>query len=336
MLYRNTKVKVRYPNGDTEYFDNLACVQQGNRLIPYLFIICLKYVLRTAIDNMKENSFKLTKERSRRYPAQTIMDTDNGDDIALLANVPALAESLLHGLERPAAGIAVHFNAHKTEYMSFNQRGDISTLNSNSLKLIDKFIYLGSSVSSTETGMNTWLSNAWTAIDRLSVIWKSDPTDKMKRSFFQAAVVSILLYGCFTWTVTKRMEKSLRQLHKNARAILNKSWRQHLTKQQLYGHLPPITNTIRVRRTRHGRHYWISRDELISNVLLWTISHGRTKAGRPARTYIQQLCANTGCIPEDLPEAMEDSEWLRERMRYISADGVTWWWWWWYTKVNPV
>ena len=89
-------------------------------------------------------------------------------------------------------------------------------------------------------------------------------------------------------------------------AILNKSWRQQPTKQQLYGHLPPITKTIKVRQTRYAGHCWRSRDELISDVLLWNPSHGPAKAGRPARTYIQQLCANMGCSPEDLPEAMND------------------------------
>ena len=85
------------------------------------------------------------------------------------------------------------------------------------------------------------------------------------------------------------------------RAILNKSWRQHPTRHQQYGHLPPITKTIQVRRARHAGHYWRRRDELISDVLLWTPTHGRAKAGRPARTYIQQLCEDTGCCPEDLP-----------------------------------
>ena len=126
---------------------------------------------------------------------------------------------------------------------------------------------------------------AWTAINRLSIIWKSDLTDKMKRSFFQAAVASILLYGCTTWTLTKRLEKKLDGNYKRMlRAILNKSWRQHPTRHQLYGHLPPITKTIQVRRTRHAGHCWRSRDELISDVLLWTPTHGRAKAGRPVRT----------------------------------------------------
>ena len=136
-------------------FDIVACVLQGDTLDPYFFIICQDYMLRTYIDKIKENGFKVTKERSRRYPAKTITDADYANDIALLANTHAQAETLLHSLERAAAGIGLHFNEHKTEYMCFNQTGDISSLNSSSLKLVGKFTYLGSSVSSTETDINT-------------------------------------------------------------------------------------------------------------------------------------------------------------------------------------
>ena len=88
--------------------------------------------------------------------------------------------------------------------------------------------------------------------------------------------------------VTKGMEKKLDgNCTKMLRAILNKSWKHHSTKLQLYGHLSPITKTIKVRRTRHAGHCWRSRDELISDVLLWTPSYGRAKAGRPTRTFIQ-------------------------------------------------
>ena len=150
----------------------------------------------------------------------------------------------------------------------------------------------------------------------------------MKRSFFQAAVVSILLYGCTTWTLTKRLEKKLDGNYtRMLRAILNKSWRQHTTKHQLYGHLLPITKTIQVRRTRHAGHCWRSRDKLISDVLLWTPTYGRAKAGRPARTYIQQLCE------KDLPEVVNDREKWRERVRDISASGTTWWWWYIYIYI---
>ena len=156
-------------------------------------------MLRTFIDKIKENGFKLTKERSRRYPAKTITDADYADDIALLANASAQAETLLHSLERAAAGIGLHVNAHKTEYMCFNQKGDISTLNGSSPKLDDKFTYLWSSVSWNEIDINTRRAKAWAAPDRLLVIGKSDLTDKMKRNFFQAVVVSILLYGYIWW-----------------------------------------------------------------------------------------------------------------------------------------
>ena len=126
MLCRNTKEKVRSPDRNTDYFDIVAGVQQRGTLAPYLFIICLDYVLRTAIDKIKENGFKLIKERSTRYAAKTITNANYVIDIALLPNVPAQAETLLHSLERAA---------HKTQYMRFNQTGDITTVNGSTQKL---------------------------------------------------------------------------------------------------------------------------------------------------------------------------------------------------------
>ena len=146
----------------------------------------------------------------------------------------------------------------------------------------------------------------------------------MKRSFFQAMVVSILLYGCTTWTLTKLLEKKLDGNHtRMLQAILNKSWRQQPTRHQLYGHLPPIMKTIQVRRIRHVGHCWRSRDELISDVLLWTLTYGQAKAGQPAQIYIQQLYEDTGCSPEDIPEAIYDREEWQEKVRDISASGTT-------------
>ena len=223
------------------------------------------------IDKIRENGFELTKKRSRRYPAKTITDAVYADDIVILANTPNKAETLLHSLERAAAGIGLYVNAHKTEYICYNQTGDISNLDRTPFKLVDKFTYLGSRVASTEKDIDTRLKKAWTAINRLSIIWKSDLTDKMKCTFFQAPVTSILLYRCTTWTLTKRLEKKLDGNYtRMLQAILNKSWRQHPTRHQLYGHLPPITKTIQVTRTRHAGHCWRNRDKLINDVLLWT------------------------------------------------------------------
>ena len=123
--------------------------------------------------------------------------------------------------------------------------------------------------------------------------------------------------------LTKRQEKKLDGNYKRMlRAILNKSWRQYSMKHQLYGYLSPIMKTIQVRQTRHAGHCWRSRDELIIDVLLWTPTYGQAKAGRPARTYIQQLCEDTGCSPEDLPEGMKDRGKWWERVRDIRAGGM--------------
>ena len=116
-------------------------------------------------------------------------------------------------------------------------------------------------------------------------------------------------------------------------AILNKSWRQYPIRHQLYGHPPPITKTIQVRRTRHAGHYWRIRDEVISDVLLWNPTYGRVKAGRPARTYIPQLCEDTECGLEDLPQAMNDREKWWEMGRDKRASGTTWWRWYIYIYI---
>ena len=160
ILYRNTKVKVPSPDGDTNYFDIVAGVLQGDTLAPYLFIICLDHGFRTSIDKIKENDFELTKKRSKRYRAKPINDADYVDDIPILANAPTQAETLLHSLERATAGIGFDVNEHKTEYMCFNRTDDISTLNGSSQKLVDKFTYLGSSVSSSETDIDMRLAEA--------------------------------------------------------------------------------------------------------------------------------------------------------------------------------
>ena len=146
------------------------CSRYTARYHTSLFIISVDYVLKTSFDKIKQNGFKLTKASHRTYPTKTITGVDYTDDIALLANAPTQAETLLHSLERAAVGIGLHVNAHKTEYMCFNQTGDISIINGISLKLVEKFPNLGSSVSSNETDINTRRAKAWTAPDRLSVI----------------------------------------------------------------------------------------------------------------------------------------------------------------------
>ena len=158
------------------YIYILYIIYIHTRTHTHTYIYIYIYIYEpTSIDKIKENGFELTKKRSRRYPATTITDADYADDIAILANTPDQAETLLHSLERAAASIGLHVNAHKMEYMCYNQTGDISTLEGTPLKLVDKFTYLGSSVESTEKDIETRLTKAWTAINRLSIIWEIRP-----------------------------------------------------------------------------------------------------------------------------------------------------------------
>ena len=190
--------------------------------------------------------------------------------------------------------------------------------------MFKKFTYIGSSVSSTEKDIDTRLTEVWAAIDMLSIIWKSDLTDKMKRSFFQAAVLSILQYGCTTWTLKKRLEKKLDGNYTRIiRAILNKSWRQQPTRHQLYGHQPPIAKTIQARRTRHAEHCWRSKDELISDVLLMTEQKQDDQLKHTFSTYVRirdvalKICHRRWTIGRS-----------GERGSGISVLWLWWWWWW--------
>ena len=125
-------------------------------------------------------------------------------------------------------------------------------------------------------------------------------------------------------------EEAGRKLHKNVESSIKQDLATTPHETPTIRTLAPITKTIQVRRTRHAGHCWRSKDELISDVLLWAPTHGCARVERPARTYIQQLCEDSGCNPEDLPEAMNDREKWRETVRDIRAGGATWWWWWWW------
>ena len=166
----------------------------------------------------------------------------------------------------------------------------MSTLNGCSLKLVNKFAYLGSSVSSTDNDINMWLAKPWTA------------TRKIKRNFFKAAVVSFLLYECTTWTLSKCIEKMLR-------ALLNPESNIPQNRSCTATNLPSLKPS---KWDKHAGHCWRSKDELISGVLLWIPSHGHASIGRPTRTYLQQLCTDTECSLEDLSGEMQETNGERE------------------------
>ena len=189
---------------------------------------------------MEENGFNLDKGKKQGIPHTNNYRRGLRWWQTFLANTPAHSESLLHSLEQAAGSIGLHLNAERTEYICFdqNQKVDISALKGRSLKLIDNFTNLGRSLSSTEKEINMRQAKAWTAIDRLSVIWRSDQFDKIKRNFFPESSIVHISNGYTNWILTKRIEK---KLDGNCTwmlwAVMNKSRKKHATKHQQYDHL---------------------------------------------------------------------------------------------------
>jgi len=320
MLYRKTKAKVRSPDGDTDFFNILAGVLQGDTLAPYLFIIALDYVLQSSIDPNNSLGFTLDKARSRRHPAVKLTDADYADDIALLSDKCSDAEKMLHLLEYAAEKIGLKVNAKKTEYINYNHQGTIKTIKNQQLKNVDNFVYLGSNIASTEKDVDMRIAKAWSVVKKLTTIWKSNLSENLKRNFFRATTGSVLLYGSTTWTLTKSLELKLDgAFTRMLRAALNVSWREHPTNERLYGNIPKITSLIREQRTCLAGHSYRSKEELASELILWQPKHGHRGRGRPSKTFIDQLSSDTGCPSEHLATAMSDRQSWKERVRAIRA-----------------
>ena len=268
MIYQDTCSMVRSPDGNTEFFDIIAGVLQGDTLAPYIFIICLDYVLRIAIDENKELGLTLTKQKSRRYPGKKITDADYADDLAVLADTLKDATTLLHNIEKVAKQIGLYLNADKTEFICENQDASVGmkSLADKHIKQVLDFKYLGSYIASTEHDVNIRLGKAWSALNQLDKIWKSNLSDNLKRNFFRAAVESVLVYGSVSWTLTKKCEKRIDEAYtRMLRVALNKSWRDHPTNKELYENIPKISSSIRQQRMRFAGHCWRSKEELIAD-----------------------------------------------------------------------
>ena len=184
VLYENTTAKVRSPDGDTEFFEILADVLQGDTIAPYLFIICLDYILRTSIDPQNNQGLLLKRRYSRIHPATYITDADYADDIALISSTIVGATRLLLALEQAAAEVGLKINSKKTDYIPINCQGRIQSLSGQHLKFVENLTYLGSAISSSENEIRIRIGKAWTALKGLSVIWKSNLNRDIKRSFF--------------------------------------------------------------------------------------------------------------------------------------------------------
>ena len=327
LIYENSSAQVLTPDGETAFFDILAGIFQGDTLAPFLFIIVLDYALKQAFKiSNSACGIVIEPRKSSRYPEVRIADLAYADDIALLNSSLELAENLLHSVEKSAAEVGLYLNAPKTKILTSNIdiKGNVNSLNGEVISHIEDFKYLGAYIPSCIHDFNARKALAWSATNKLCRIWKSSINRDLKIKFFRACVESILLYNAETWTVTKAMEKKIDGLYtKLLRRVLNFSWRDHVSNNNLYGDLPSLSSTIRQRRLRFAGHCSRATNQPVTDLLFWTPSTGKRGRGAGIRTFPKSLLADTSSSSDgEIQVLMADRHLWRRRVN-IALDPST-------------
>ena len=309
--YSQTWAKVRTPDGETEPFQILAGVLQGDTLAPFLFIIALDYALRSAIDGKEEElGFTLATQKSKRIRAKMITDLDFADDINLISDTVEKASKLLAEVERQCRMIGLQINSKKTKFMPLNAGDEtVATLDGSLLEVVDDYKYLGGWIASTEHDIKVRRALAWKALHSMQRVWRSTMDDKLKRRLFVATVESVLLYGAETWTLTVQLEKALDGVYtRMLRIALNVSWEDHMRNIELYGDLPRLSDKIRERRMGFAAHC-LRHPELPAGALvLWEPDRVNGRVSK-RDTYIDNLKRDVG-----LPKTKETTGELQNLM----------------------
>ena len=323
ILYTETSATVLSPDGETSPFDICAGILQGDTLAPFLFIIVVDYVLRMSVDKINNLGLEIQPRRSSRNPAVYLTDTDFADDIALISGSLINAQNLLLSLESAAKCVGLNFNESKTEYV--NKTSDLTTqlktLSGYILKCKDDYKYLGSFISSSEKDFNARKGMAWSACNNLHKIWTSKLHVSIKIQLFKTLIVPILLYGCETWTLSKRMEKRLDGVYTRLlMRVKNLSWKHHPTKQVIYGDLPPVSSIVRSKRVQFAGHCFRATTEIISSLVIWKPK----PVGRRSRklSFVDTLKRDTNLNEQDLQTAMLDRECWRKIVKSIVSTAV--------------
>ena len=324
-LYIGTFASVLSPDGETDKFEIKAGVLQGDTLAPYLFAIVVDYAMRQAIRNNEEElGFMIQPSRSRRHPAVCITDLMFADDIALLSQEIAHAQELLTRVEIEAAKIGLHLNAKKTELITFNFEDEITILTTKGNKVANvlDFKYLGGWMASSEKDFEIRKAMAWSACNKLKLIWSSNLSKFLKIRLFRATVESVLLYNSETWTINKSMQRKIDGCYtRMLRMALNISWKTKTSNVDLYQKLPPVSQTIRERRLRLSGHLVRHNEELAHNLVLWEPTGGRRNRGRQPVSYTDVLKQDTGLESiDELKTAMLDRNDWKKRIKLGRAD----------------
>ena len=319
-MYANTRAKVMTPDGETEEFDIMAGVMQGDTLAPFLFVIALDYALRQATKGREaELGFTITPRRSRRFPKVTLTDLDFADDICLLSNEIQQAQELLTRVESECGKVGLTLNAKKTEFITFNTSAHLplTTNKGSALKEVRDFKYLGSWINATESDIKVRKALAWKALNSMKKVWYSGMSRSVKISFFLATVESVLLYGSESWTLTPTLQKSLDGCYtRMLRVALNISWKDHVTNASLYGELPRVSDKVAFRRLGLAGHCYRHPELPACQLVLWEPSHGTKQRGGQRASYIRVLKQDTGMEhTSELATCMENRTDWRIRCR---------------------
>ena len=319
LIYEGSSAQVLTPDGETSFFDILAGIFQGDTLAPFLFIIVLDYALREAFKiSDSECGIVIEPRKSPRHPEIKIRDLAYADDIALLNKSLQLAENLLQCIEKSAMEIGLHLNASKTEILAsnINDPYEIKSLSGKSLKRVTDFKYLGAYVPNSLYDFNYRKGLAWSAMNKLERIWKSNLHKSLKIRFFRACVESILLYNSETWTLTQAMTTKIDGLYtKLLRRAQNISWRDHVSNQELYCDLPLLSSTIRQRRLRFSGHCFRADNQPISKLLFWSPNEGKRGKGAGMKTFPKMIKEDTGLTSEqEIKGLMADRKLWRQRV----------------------
>ena len=329
LIYENSCAQIITPDGETQFFDIVAGIFQGDTLAPFLFIMVLDYALRQAYNSSNsETGIVLEPRKGSRQPEIRLRDSSYADDIALLNKSLALAEELLHSVESAASHCGLYLNSTKTELLAINIPGTdtIKSLSGNDLKRVDTFKYLGSSIPDSFHDFKIRKAMAWDACNKLHRVWTSHLDNKLKIRFFRACVESVLLYGSETWTISAKMKARIDGCYTRLlRRALHVSWRAHITNKELYGDLPTLSSTIRQRRMRFAGHCSRANDQPAKSLLFWSSWENRN-INRRFKTYSNMLEEDTGLRSHhEIRDLMEDRHLWRQRVvdsfDYVSPPG---------------
>ena len=308
--YTDTLAKVMTPEGLTEAFRILAGVLQGDTLAPYLFIIVVDYIMRTAMGNLEEPvGFTIRPRQSRRHPAEKLADVEFADDVALITDTIKEAQAFLLSLEDAARSVGLHMNEGKTKYLFVNTPRPVPAPLVSSkgcgIEEVEDFVYLGSWIASSEHDFLVRKAKAWAACHRMRTIWQSDMRRDLKINLFQATVESILLYGSETWTITEALKKKIDGCYTRMLwMVLDSKWkdrkRNRVTNADTYGSLQRVSTKIQQRRMRLAGHIHRHNELVGHELLLWEPKHGHSGRGKKRLTYVDTLRKDTelDCVDE--------------------------------------